>query len=301
MKVVFAKVVVILLFLSLLAFGLQRYYFYQLPKGPADSDTISASTELDFSKYVSNNYHVFQDNFSNTKIIEEAGQMDESKDTNWWLNSGGVFSQNNNVGMTNQGELPVLSRWRVAYSISNPIDTDGGYHPQNIFRFVTRSRWKNFSQQGYFRIVKLNTSTSPQRNESNGLLFFNRYQDGKTLYYAGVRVDGAVVIKKKYQGKYYTMAYQEYFPGKYDKGSNPILLPVQAWIGIRSDVFTLSDGSVKVTLYLDSGKSGWMPVLEAVDKPGTFGKTPILNDGFAGIRTDFMDVEFRNYQIEEIQ
>ena len=39
------------------------------------------------------------------------------------------------------------------------------------------------------------------------MLLFNRYQDGQTLYYGGVRVDGAAVIKKKLAGVYTTLAY----------------------------------------------------------------------------------------------
>jgi hypothetical protein len=42
-------------------------------------------------------------------------------------------------------------------------------------------------------------------------------------------------------------------------------------------------------------------VAEAKDDGKTFGGAAILNEGYAGIRTDFMDVEFDDYKIEVIK
>jgi hypothetical protein len=41
--------------------------------------------------------------------------------------------------------------------------------------------------------------------------------------------------------------------------------------------------------------------LEKKDEGNSFGESPFLKEGYAGIRTDFMDVEFNNYKIEEIK
>src|ERR1051326_262521 len=153
--------------------------------------------------------------------------MTRSASPDWWVNSGGRFIASGGLGQTIHGELADNDRWRIAYAQSNPTDTDGGYHPPKIFRFGTRSRWRSFDQQVHFRIDRMNLSTSPNRNASNGVLLFNRYQDGQTLYYTGVRVDGAAVIKKKLSGTYTTLAYGGLFPGfgSYDRDAQPNLLP----------------------------------------------------------------------------
>ena len=119
----------------------------------------------------------------------------------------------NGIGKTIQGDFPEGSKWQKKYEKSNPKDTDNGTHPQNIFRLVTKAKWQNFDQEAYFRINRLNLSSSDNRNESNGILLFNRYEDGDNLYYTGLRVDGTAVIKKKYAGKYYTLSEKVFFPG----------------------------------------------------------------------------------------
>jgi len=241
----------------------------------------------------------FSDSFNVDETIEEAGSMAESSSPDWWVNSGGRFIKGGGAGHTIHGDLPANDRWRIAYAQSNPVDTDDGYHPQNIFRLVTRTRWKNFDQQVHFRIDRINMSTSPNRNASNGVLLFNRYQDSQTLYYAGVRVDGAAVIKKKVAGKYTTMAHGGIFPGygTYNVTNKPNLIPENQWIGIRTLVTTNPDGSVDVQLLVDQG-SGWNVALDAVDT-GATGGAEVTADGYGGIRTDFMDADFENYSIAE--
>jgi len=192
----------------------------------------------------------------------------------------------------------VNDRWRVLYSSSNPVDTDDGYHPQNIFRFVTEGLWRDVQQTAHFRIQTLNMSSSPNRNASNGVLFFHRYQDGMNLYYAGVRVDGAAVIKKKIGGTYYTMAYRSgvYPGGAYSATTNPNLLPSGRWIGLRTVVENVAAGvSIRVELDDPNLGAGWTPIVEAEDS-GQYGGAPITAPGHAGIRTDFMDVEFDGYE-----
>lgn len=239
----------------------------------------------------------FADNFDVAEIIAEGGNILESKNPNWWVSSGAYLYRGQGIGNTIIGALPQNDRWRLEYAASNPLDTDNGYHPQNIFRLVLRSEWKNYTQQAYFKIIGDNLSVSPNRNESNGILLFNRYQDAFNLYYTGVRVDGKAVIKKKIGGVYHTLALEPFIDGKYDEDENPNLLPKGIWIGLRSTVENFPDGSVSVKLFVDKNKSGnWTLVAETVDDGKKYG-TALAKAGKGGIRTDFMDVEFSGYRI----
>ena len=231
-------------------------------------------------------------------ILEETSDKYNTSSPYWWLNSGARMYISGGTGKTVQGELPSLSMWRIIYFFSNPTDTDDGYHPQNLLRLVTRSMWRNFRQEVYFRILKDNMSASDNRNASNGVLLFNRYLDGNNLYYAGVRVDGGAVIKKKIRGNYYTIAYTHFFAGtSYDKFANPNLLPKNTWMGLRSEVINNPDGTVTIRLLIDRYKTGnWTLALETKDDGKSFGGAPILSEGYGGIRTDFMDVEFDDYK-----
>src|SRR6185436_11937077 len=198
---------------------------------------------------------VFNDSFTEGGILSEAGSMRDSESSDWWVNSGGYLYSNPELSGTIQGSLPSSDRWFKEYASSNPEDTDNGEHPQNIFRLVSRTLWQNFSQEAYFKITAHNKSESENRNQSNGLLLFNRYADGNNLYYTGVRVDGDLVIKKKQAGKYTTLAQEEIFPGDYDANDNPNLIPVGEWIGLKSVVTTDEDGVVSIKLYTDVGKT----------------------------------------------
>jgi hypothetical protein len=241
------------------------------------------------------------DNFATTYSLQEASSAKLSTNPNWWLSSGGLFYSKSGIAQTIQGMLASGSKWQVAYQKSNPIDTDGGTHPQNIFRLVARAKYAQESQQAFFRIDADNLSSSPNRNQSNGLFFFNRYQDADNLYYTGIRVDGFAVIKKKYHGTYYTMAEKQIFSGTYDHDSSPNLLPHHVWIGLRSQVTTNQDGSVNISLWSDLGQSGnWQLVDTATDNGLTYGGPAILQLGYGGIRTDFMDVSFRQYLLSQI-
>ena len=246
----------------------------------------------------------FHYNFEETKIIDESSTLDQSKDESWWLTSGGIFTIKEGVGKTTQGSLPDDSKWRLAYLSSSPVDTDLGFHPQNIFRLLTKQKWQNFSQEICLNIKSENLSESPNRNQSNGIFLLNRYRDRDNLYYAGIRVDGAAVIKKKINGVYQTIAYKKYFSQEdYNRDTNPNLLPKNTWIGIRSEVRNNPDASVKINLYINNVRDSdnWNLILEVVDDGKSFGEKIISEEGYAGIRTDFMDVEFDNFQIKELK
>jgi len=273
-----------------------------IPTPTPTSASTSASTTTQDSKLMRASSPVaLVEDFSVPTLIKEAGSMDSSESAEWWLSSGAYFYSVNGIGSTILGALPALNSRRVSYYRANPLDTDNGYYPQNIFRLVLRSKWRNYTQEAYFRIVKDNLTESPNRNASNGLLLFNRYQDEFNLYYTGIRVDGYAVIKKKINGTYYTMAYKRLINGpKYDATTNPNLLPKNVWIGLRSVVQNNTDDTVSIKLYVDNGKTGnWTLAAQAEDDGKTYGGRALVNAGYAGIRTDFMDVEFDDYKIRE--
>ena len=237
----------------------------------------------------------FKPTFANNLIIEEKDSPGRSNSIDFWLNSGGQLTLGNGTAKTIQNEVPQDSYWRRIYKSSNPQDTDEGKHPQNIFRLVTRSLWHNFEEQVYFKVNADNPSKSPNRNSSNGLFLFNRYQDGDNLYYTGARVDGEIVVKKKYKGAYYTLGETKFFPGAYDSEKSPNLLPKNSWIGIKSTVSNVGD-SVVISVFIDTSSKGeWIKAIEVYDK------TPdiLKNQGNGGIRTDFMDVELKDFMITE--
>jgi len=230
-------------------------------------------------------------------ILNEAGDMEDTWSPYWWVNSGAHLILENGIGRTVRGELPWYSKWRQMYAISNPIDTDNGYHPQNLFRLVTRSKWQNFRQDVRFRITDVNMSQSPERNGWSGVLLFNRYLNGENLYYAGLRMDGYAVVKKKMGGTYYTLSTDPVYVGSYDRIGNPNLIPQDRWIGLRSIVQNRSDGSVDIRVYVDKEDNGsWELVSSVTDDGRTYGGNALTQQGHAGIRTDFMDVQFDDYK-----
>jgi hypothetical protein len=116
-----------------------------------------------------------------------------------------------------------------------------------------------------------------------------------------LRVDGAVVVKKKYKGKYYMMAYKKILAGEYNRKSSPNLIPENEWIGVKSELRTIEDDKVQIKVFIDIERDGeWKEVLNVIDDGKKFGGRAILEEGYAGIRTDFMDVEFDDYRIEEL-
>lgn len=238
--------------------------------------------------------------FGKNILLEEAGSIQETSSDFFWLNSGGRFAVQNGIAATLKGDLLAQDVWRLLYARTNPRDTDNGYHPQNIFRLVSFPKRLNALQTMYFKITKDNLSTSPNREAHNGVLFFNRYQEGgETLYYTGVRVDGNAIIKKKLNGTYITLASKKIFAGKYDRNIRPNLIPHDTWLGMRSRIETKQDGSVRISLFLDlSGKGIWEEVLGITDTGTTQGET--MPEGYGGIRIDFMDVVFKGYTYQEV-
>jgi hypothetical protein len=255
------------------------------------------------SDSISKKENIFSDNFEKNTEIQETGKMSESSSLDWWVNSGGIMKAGSGTAQTIQGDLQDDSIWYEKYKKNNPKDTDGGRHPQNIFRLINRGKWDNLRQEAYFRINKINYSGSENRNQSNGILLMSRYEDGDNLYYTGLRVDGSAIIKKKYAGEYYTLSEEKFLPGdKYDRDDNPNLLPLGEWIGLRCELENTPAGDLEIKLFVDEGRTGdWKLAASVLDNgKKEFGKNIISDEGHAGIRTDFMDVEFSDYKISEL-
>lgn len=242
----------------------------------------------------------FIESFDENHIIEEAGSMDQSYDPNWWLNSGGYLYVTNGIAHSIKGKLPENDKWRIRFFESKPETTLNGYRPQNIFRLITRKKWENTSQETYFQIKAYDLAPHENRNQSNALLLFSRYIDSDNLYYAGLRVDGKAVIKKKLAGNYYTLGLTQILDGRYDRSTNPNLIPYNQWIGIKFVIQTLAENSVLLELYLDMEHVGeWEQVLSVIDIDGEQGPLVIRQSAYSGIRTDFMDFLIREYKICE--
>ncbi len=279
-------VMFVLIFVSVLIFG----YF-------SNKNVRVVSPFKPTTQFLSSVINSFVSDFS---VIEESSSMSTSTNSKFWLNSGGRMTVSGDIAQTIQGDLGANDKWYVEYKRTNPGDTDSGIHPQNIFRLVTKTTWFDSTQEAYFRIDKLNNSSSPNRNASNGLLFFNRYKDGNNLYYAGIRVDGNLIVKKKINGNYYTVASKKVIPGVYNINTNPNLLPVNTWIGLKSEIFNSQDGKVTINVYTNFSGNTWVKELSAIDDGINFGGQAFTTNGYSGVRTDFMDVSFKDYKISDI-
>ena len=266
----------------------------------SDGGTTGTAPSVPASNPSSSFSRQWKADFSGNSTVEEAGKMADSTDGDWWLSSGAYFYRAGGIAKSVQGSLSSGDKWYKEYASNNPEDTDNGQHPQNIFRLVTKSKWKNLVQEVYFKDARDNLSGSSNRNASNGFLFFNRYQDQNNVYYTGLRVDGSAIVKKKTGGQYYTVASKKVLDGTYDASKNPNLLPQNTWVGLRSEVTDNSDGTVSIKLYMDKGKTGnWQLLLETKDDGKSFGGAALKGEGYAGIRTDFMDVQFSDYSVGE--
>ena len=262
----------------LLPFIFLSLYLYNHPNINIDSDKHVETVNTDKTKYI---------------VLEESGSPEYSDSDKWWLNSGGIVFISQDNYKTNFGKVS-FEKWLNAYKNNNPLDTDNGQHPQNIFRLVSRDIYLNSRQTATFVVNAVNTSNSKNRNASNGFLFFSRYIDGDNLYYAGLRVDGFSVIKKKTKGKHTTLSYNKVFEGKYDRDTNPNLIPINKPLSMM--LTTISEGGATLLrLYVkdDESKDSWTLIAEAKDNA-------ILKGGSYGIRSDFMDLEIKNYKTEEL-
>lgn len=264
-----------------------------IPLSFAEADHTHGTTSPDTSIHYA---------FSHDGTLQEAGSPNESSSPYFWLNSGGMLQIHDGIGETIQGSTLPFSTWRMRYASNNPLDTDGGKYPQNLFRLVSKGVWNNVTESLQFKLSAVNTTNTPNRDGYSGVLLMSRYQDEMNLYYAGLRMDGTAVIKKKYRGTYYTLAEKQVFAAaqEYNRYANPNLIPQGIWMGLRSETKTQGDGSVAISLWIDKANSGaWDELLTATDTPGANGTDTIAGPAHVGIRTDYLDVQFDNYDIDE--
>jgi hypothetical protein len=241
----------------------------------------------------------FKYRFSVDGNLDEKGEMSHSSSPYWWVSSGGFMELKGGVGRTIQGGMDLGEKCQVDYDLVNPIDTDDGRHPQNIFRMVLRSKEQDVSQEMFYKIEKINLSASLNRNQSNGLLQMSRYLDQDNLYYTGLRVDGQATIKKKYRGDYYDLDDEPVIAGVYDRELNPNFLPVGAWIGLRTVIKNLDAARVSIKLFADIGRTGtWSLVASATDDGVSYGGPALTDAGYVGVRTDFMNAQFEDFSLE---
>lgn len=238
--------------------------------------------------------------FNVNGTLLEAGSMNESSSPYFWLNSGGKMVFKNGVGVI-EGPLSSIDPTRLMYASMNPLDTSNGYYPHNTLRLVAKQSWGNIDESIKFKIIKTNMTDTPNRDGYSGAFLFGRYKDSNNLYYVGIRHDGQAVIKKKINGTYYTLAEKQVFglQDQYNRTSNPNLMPHGQWMRLRASFENLSDGSVRIKMYLDkTGSGAYANILTTTDK-GT-GGAAITASGKAGVRTDFMDMQFDDFVIRTV-
>ncbi len=250
----------------------------------------------------------FTDNFERPRIIEEAWPMSDSEDPFWWVNSGAYLEVRDGIGMTVQGELPGNypsgQRWLREYRSSNPTDTGDGRLPQNIFRAFQRQNITGpTTEQCYFLVNRHNPTQTEERGAWSGIYLYIR-ADGEggnhNFYSAGLRADGRPMIETKKGGEYIDdlkIRGEKLFPGAYDRDGNPpSLIPLDTWIGLKTEVMDRPSGVVEVRLYTDIGRTGnWREVVSLTDDSGDG-----LTSGHGALRTDYADVSFDDYSIASI-
>jgi hypothetical protein len=239
----------------------------------------------------------FEDTFDSPGVIDEVGSAAGSRSAAWWLTAGGRMTFEDGIARTIQGDLPSDDRWFRGYSRANPRDTDGGLHPQNIFRLVTQETGTNSRLRVSFRVRRTNLSASPERDRFSGVFLFSRYKDpGNDTYAAGLRFDGLAIIKKKRLGTWYTMTTRPIYDGVYDRVANPTLIPEDRWISLRMITEDWGTGvRVVLEVHEPTQSPGFVRKLEVLDVDGGFDGLPIRGPGRAGLRSDFMDLEFDEY------
>ena len=218
----------------------------------------------------------------NGDIVEESPAI-ENTHAIWWLQSGGYIENIDGVWRSIQGELSSHDKWRKIYLRKNPLDSDNGYRPQNILRLFSDQGFLAPEQDVSIHITRDNISESPNRNASSGIFLISKFLDQDNFYLAGITRDGTAVVKKKLNGKYIILA------------ENKIMetFPESMTISLKCSLHH-AGSALTIRLYgkLDGG-GDWQLLADAVDNSPHGGK------GLAGLRSDFFDTEFSEYQITE--
>jgi hypothetical protein len=241
-------------------------------------------------------------------VLEETGSIDEGNDEESWVNSGAAFiverlrdkGQDMLVGRTLLRQVKdngLRLKWRKEYKTSNPKDTLGGTLPETVFRLFYKKKLKDYSFEVYFYIEEYYAIDAPERKGVNGVVICLRATEKSDGYYTYVCADGGLRIKmRQNDGADYTTFVEEHgvFPGTYSQkpgaGTSQCLLPQKQWVGLKGEVLTLDDGTVRLRLFLDRKADGsWEQIAETIDKGASFPA-----EGYTLLRSDFMGVRFRN-------
>lgn len=236
--------------------------------------------------------------FNEPGVLNETAESARSPSPYWWLNSGGRLDIKDDIGMTIHKALPRNDAWVWRYQRSNPVDTDDGRYPQNLFRLVSKRTAGDADVSFAFRIDALNMIDSPNRDAWSGIFIMSRYHDGDNLYYGGLRQNGDAVIKKKINGTYYTLAEKPVFLGSmpYNKYTFPNLIPGHTWMRLKMRTLA-TDGEMHITLFLDRENNGtWEEVLRADDTQ--IGGAILDGEARIGVRGDFMDFSLDDITID---
>jgi hypothetical protein len=234
---------------------------------------------------------VFYYTFNSPGTLREAPTAGQSSSPYFWLKSGGALVIKDGIGATISGALPG-GALRTAYAKRLAVSSDDGTHPQNLFLLLTKASYTDASASVFVERTADNLAAPENRHAYNGESLVARYMDADTYYYAGIRADGDVVIKKKTGGVYRTLAEKPLFPGSYTAQS-PDLIPLNRWIGLKLDVETIGSG-VSLSLFTDVGNTGsWKLAASATDS-----ENPITASGAIGIESDYADAAFDNFRID---
>ena len=232
---------------------------------------------------------------STSRTLTETSSPSGSPDANLWLKSGGKIIIANGEALSIQGSLPTNDPLRLAYATRAGVESDNGFHPQNIFQLNTKKSWLNSSAEVDVKITNLNLFNLANVHPWNGVSLISRFTNDDNYYYASWRTDGYMIIKKKVGGVHHTLSQKKVYEGTYDATDNPSLLPFNQTVGLKFDTNTNSDGSVNLRFYLDKNNSGdWTLITEHTDK------SPLKSSGQSGLLASYLDAEYRNYTISDL-
>lgn len=212
----------------------------------------------------------FDYTFDSPAVVSQSSTLDRSASPYFWVKSGSSLAIANGVAKT-----PTSSNYNELFM---------------------RTLWQDISESVYTKILSEHLARYANRNPWNGILQYVRYQNDSNYYYAGVRDDGNAVIAKKLNGTYKVIASSKFFPGTYSKDTHPTLLPQNTWIGLRTNVTTGVNGAAIITLFVDEGRTGnWTKAVSVTDTDN-----PITAKGLLGIRTDYMNVLYDDFDVDPV-
>lgn len=232
--------------------------------------------------------------FSDPGVLVEAPSAAQSTSPYFWLKSGAELVIENGRGATIQGTLDSANPWSKTYASRMTVQSDNGAHPQNAFFMLTRATAQNVVAQAYFDRTADNFDIAGNRRPYNHEAVIARYQDDNNYYFASVRADGDIDIKKKVNGAFVTLGEAKLFPGAWNASTNPDLIPLNRWVGLKLSVTDTSAGP-KLELYTDVGWTNtWTLALSATDASNA-----IASAGAVGIESNYGDVIFDNFLVQD--